>query len=134
MASLFTAKWFVCCSLVALISCSHKGQDDRSAALPPFPNIMEAAWAGIRADIDKLEVGHARLDEWKKSTPEFNAISSLPALKENTQNLGISDDEQRELHDAFAKSSSVFHFGYECNYHALVFFDAAKRAWKVIKW
>jgi len=38
------------------------------------------------------------------------------------------------LRDAFNKSSKVVHYGFDCNYHALVFFDEAKRAWKVIKY
>lgn len=95
---------------------------------------MEAAWAGIRAGIDKLEDDHAHLDEWKKSTSQFRAVSSLTALTEETRNLSISDVERKELAEDFAKSSSVFHFGYECDYHALVFFDNARKAWKVIKY
>lgn len=95
---------------------------------------MDAIWGSVRGKIDSLEAEHAALNEWKKSALSCHAISSIARLREETRDLGLAETEREELSKAFSKSSSVFHFGYDFNYQALVFFDAASKAWMVIKW
>lgn len=126
-------KWCVCVLAVDLMSCAHEKPTQ------PISNPMEAAWAGVRSAINKLDEDHASEDEWRKANvpppePGPEVVRSIAALSELTKDLGLTDAERLELPAAYNKSSQVVHFGFECNYHALVFFDDAKRAWKVIKW
>jgi hypothetical protein len=55
-------------------------------------------------------------------------------LHEQTKGLRVTEAEKEELPAAFKKSSRVIEFGFEGDYHALVFFDEAGKSWKVIKW
>lgn len=96
---------------------------------------MESIWSGIGDDINKLEEEHADENRWreKSNAPESKQINSVSELIERTKGLSISP-RQKVLSDAFNKSSRVVHFGFDCDFHALVFFDDARRSWKVIKW
>jgi hypothetical protein len=51
-----------------------------------------------------------------------------------TKELNLTPGDRAGLPDDFSNSSRVVHFGFDCDFHALVFFDDSKRAWKVIKW
>ncbi|OYW31616.1 MAG: hypothetical protein B7Z47_00530 [Chthoniobacter sp. 12-60-6] len=103
--------------------------------IQPVSNPMDAAWSEIRDGIGKLENEHAHEDDWRKaSEPHPEVVSSISDLNEQTKSLEISVSEREGLPAAFNKSSRVIHFGFECNYHALVFFDEAGKSWKVIKW
>ena len=124
-------KWCLCVLSVVLLACSqHK-------PVQPVYNPMEAAWSGIRENINKLESEHVFEDEWRKAAelhPEPKAVQSITELKKQTEGMEFTSLERDQLTKDFNISSRVIHFGFECNYHALVFFDDAKRAWKVIKW
>jgi hypothetical protein len=96
---------------------------------------MDAGWSRIRDRIDKLGDEHAHEADWRKaSEPQSEVVSSISDLHEQTKDLEITAAEREVLPAAFNKSSRVVNFGFECNYHALVFFDQAGKCWKVIKW
>jgi hypothetical protein len=96
---------------------------------------MDAAWSKIRDGIAKLEDEHAHENDWRKaSEPQPELVSSISALQVHTKDLEIAASERVGLPAAFNKSSRVIQFGFECNYHALVFFDESGKSWKVIKW
>ena len=101
----------------------------------PVSNPMDAAWSQIRGGISELEIRHANEQDWRKaSEPGPQVISSISALRDQIKGLNITDSEREALSTAFRQSSRVVHFGFECNYHALVFFNEAGKCWKVIKW
>ncbi len=116
--------------LVALVSCAHNKPIDNS--FNPMPRI----WAGIGDGIHKLEEEHAHEGAWTTAATggEPIPIHSLVELMEETKALSMPPEERSGLRDAFSKSSKVVHYGFDCDYHALVFFDDARQAWKVIKW
>lgn len=104
-------------------------------AVQPVFNPMDTAWSGIRDGINKLEDQHANEDGWRKaSEPPPEVISSISDLHERTKHLEITVTEREGLPAAFNRSSRVIHFGFEGNFHALVFFDESGKSWKVIKW
>jgi len=127
------SSWSWCLGVltVILMSCAQ------DKPIQPIFNPMEGAWAGIRDGINKLDKDHASEDEWRKASephPGPDVVVTIAVLNELTKNLGLTEAERSELTAAFNKSSRVVHFGFECDYHALVFFDDAERAWKVIKY
>lgn len=122
-----------------LVACFFVGCQSHEPVVTNEANLMLGIWAGVMDGINKLEDAHASEDEWRKASvpppePKPEVVRSITALNELTKDLGLTDAQRLELPAAYNKSSRVIHFGFECNYHALVFFDDAKRAWKVIKW
>lgn len=123
-------KWCLCGLLFVQVACTQP-----QALQQPVANPMDAAWSRIRDGINKLGDQHANENDWRKaSEPEPKVIRSMADLHEQTMELEITASEREELPAAFNKSSRVIQFGFECNYHALVFFDEARSSWKVIKW
>ncbi len=122
-------KWHLCGLLFMQVACTqHK-------AVQPVFNPMDAAWSRIREGISKLENEHAPEIEWRKaSEPQSSVVASVSDLQDQTKSLEITDSERELLRAAFKRSSRVIHFGFEGNFHALVFFDAAGKSWKVTKW
>ncbi len=94
---------------------------------------MPALWSGIKADIDKLEARQAPKSEWDKSAAEKLRITSIVKLLE-VMPQSLAKSEADEISDQFHTSALTVHYGYDCDYHALVFFDAGMKAQKVIKW
>lgn len=96
---------------------------------------MVAAWSQIRDGIIELENRHANEEDWRKaSESEPLVVSSISALHDQIKGLDLTNSEREALSAAFRQSSRVIHFGFECDYHAMVFFDDSGKAWKVIKW
>lgn len=122
-------KWYFCGLLFMQMNCAqHK-------AVQLVANPMDAAWSKIRHGIDKLEEEHASEKEWRKaSEPQPKVLGSAADLYDQTKGLKIASSENDDLSAAYYRSSRVIHFGFTCDYHALVFFDEAGKSWKVIKW
>lgn len=112
------------------------GCANREAAVSNDNNPMPRIWAGIGAGITELENAHAPEDAWAKEATgaDPRPIRSLAELMEETKELNLTPRDRAGLPDDFSNSSRVVHFGFDCDFHALVFFDDSKRAWKVIKW
>ena len=94
---------------------------------------MPAIWSGIRTDIDKLEARHAPKTDWDKSAPENFRITSIAKLLEVVPQP-LSKSEAEDISDQFRTSALTLHYGFDCNFHALVFFDGEMKSRKVIKW
>ena len=106
---LILALWHV------LVGCAAPTQKD--------PNPMEALWAQIRTQIEDLETRGAPVDEWQEAAETSNPILTKEELR---QHCG-SHLQQSDIF-AFGEAGRVFHFGLECNYHAVVFFEKQGRA------
>jgi len=94
---------------------------------------MPGIWSSIRADIVRLEAKHAPKHEWNEATSESSKITSIQSLLE-TVPPDIAENDGSAIADLFSKSSEVVHYGFEGDYHAVVFFDVSKRPIKVLKW
>lgn len=94
---------------------------------------MPAIWSGIRADIDKLEATHAPKTDWDKSAAEKIRITSIAKLPEVIP-PPLSESEADEMSNQFRASALTVQYGFDCDFHALVFFDTEMKTRKVIKW
>ena len=116
--------------IVCIAGCSHRVNYDPS---PVPPDGMEdEIFASIRNQINSLE--QSPKSEWKSATGHAEEILSLEALRELTKDVGFEDHERMQLTEDFAKADSVTHFGFDCNYHALVLFDVSEMPFRVAKW
>ena len=105
------------------------GPYQQSTAINPMP----AIWTGINARIAQLEETRAPKLEWDKSASESCQIRSLHHLREvMPSSFGKPDDG--EPPSLFKDSTMVVHYGFDCDFHAVVFFDAKMKPSKVIKW
>lgn len=103
---------------------------------PPTINLIDEIWASIRAEIDRLEQEHATSAEWQKAKAleDSARVKSLENLHSIIKGLELDASEKKQLDELFTNSSKTMHFGFECQYHALVFFDSNDRSKYVVKW
>ena len=95
---------------------------------------MPDAWAAIHSKIDRLENSHATPAEWTKAADGSEKITRISQLHTTLTTLLLDASEQRQLDKLFRTSARTIHFGFECNYHALVFFDSNDRPVRILKW
>lgn len=100
----------------------------------PVPNPMDSIWAGIRDEICHLEETHATLDEWRQRAAEEQVLQSADELLSTLRETSLTDVDLAEALRKRSSAAKVIHFGFDCDYHALVFFDKGNRAESVIKW
>ena len=100
---------------------------------PHFQNPMPAIWASIQAQIDELKKGEAAQRQWRKLADNASRISTLEDLHKAIAATGVSADplererQQKHLENLFHASHRTIHFGFECDHHAIVFFDSVGR-------
>ena len=93
-------------------------------------NPMPAVWASIEARRDTLKKTSATQAQWTKASDGVYPISTVDQLHAAIAATGVPADaaerqrQQNHLERLFRTSHSTIHFGFECNYHAIVFFDA----------
>lgn len=108
------------------------GLNSCAAKLPDMVvgNPMQAAWGVIAEEINELERTHAAVAEWRRGSESAVLVNS----EEELLALVPSGLSNKLVRLEFARSAKVIHFGFECDYHALVFFDGGGRAREVFKW
>lgn len=92
-------------------------------------NPMPAIWRGVCEGIDDREKRHASYEEWRSDAESHERLESYQALMSALP----AGYPAAGLAKSFASSSKVIKFGFEGNFHAIVFFDSNGRSWKVIK-
>lgn len=106
-----------------------------SSSVAEVPNPMPDIWAAVRNEIDMLERTGAPLLKWKEACGSSEQISTVLRLHEITKPVRLESEQERtELDQLFSSNPDTYHFGFEGNFHALVFFDASHRPIKVVKW
>jgi hypothetical protein len=96
---------------------------------------MPDSWAGVRNEIDTLERTGAPLSKWKAASGSTERVSTILRLHEITKPLKLGSElEKSELDRLFSIAPDSYHFGFEGNFHALVFFDPSHQPIKVVKW
>tara|TARA_R110002049_G_scaffold160606_1_gene325581 strand:- start:551 stop:937 length:387 start_codon:yes stop_codon:yes gene_type:complete len=122
--------YFIFLSLLgAGVSCETK----ESPEIPP-PNPMEFVWESIRGEINHLEASHATLKDWRQAAGEEQQLNTADETRAFLEGTGLSSNDIDHATSSFSTAAKVIHFGFDCNYHALVFFDQADRASFVINW
>lgn len=105
-----------------------------SVPVTPMPNPMEHIWAGIGSKIVHLEESHATVDEWTKAAGEVTRIRNAEELRGSLRYTELSSEEMDRALAEFSSATRTIHFGFDCNYHALVFFGKNNRSSYVIRW
>jgi hypothetical protein len=124
-------KWlFVMAALMGCAGCSKP-------PVQPFPAPYEfltgeALFQPIRDRIDSLE--NASESEWESAAASSEEVASLDELASLTRNVGFAPGERMGLVADFHRAARVTHFGFEANYHALVFFQASGKPFRIEKW
>jgi hypothetical protein len=104
-------------------------------SVPQAFNPMPDLWAGVRNEIDALERTGAPLSKWKAASGSAERVSTIVRLHEIIRPLKPgSEREKNELDQLFSSAPDTYHFGFEGNFHSLVFFDASQKPIKVVKW
>ncbi len=114
---------------IALVSC-----DSTKDAPPPPPNPMESIWADIRSKVVGLDESHASRAEWQKASCEQYPLQSADEVRNVLKETSLTQNEVDEAAEAFKTASQTIHFGYDCDYHALVFFDRNGNSSSAILW
>lgn len=116
--------------LIGLIGCLLLSDACTQAPPPPAnPNPMAELWRGITARIDAMERAHAGEATWRENSNSAKVIRTAAELAAACP----EEYRGREWHSAFARSTKVIRFGFDCDFRSIVFFDATGRSWRVIK-
>lgn len=104
-----------------------------SATQAPIP--VPDLWGSVRNEIDSLERTGAPLSKWKETSETSERVSTIARLHEIIKPLKPgSEQEISELERLLSSTPDTYHFGFEGNFHSLVFFDASHQPTKVVKW
>lgn len=95
---------------------------------------MPETWVSIARNIKSLETKRATEGKWIEASDSSDTVHTVSEMLVLVTTLNLTPAERKEIQEAFEDSVAVRHFGFECNFHALVFFDQAGTGWKVMKW
>ncbi len=95
---------------------------------------MPEIWKSIADGITNLETESAAESEWIEASESSEPVTTVSQALFLANRLDMPRTQRKEISDAFGTSATVRHFGFECDFHALAFFDRHGKAWKVIKW
>jgi len=115
--------------LIAMVSCGST-----KVVVPSQPNPMESIWADILSNIVRLDAMHASMADWQKSSTEEHPLRSSDEVRTVLKSTRLTLDEVDQAVRAFKAASRSVHFGFDCDYHALVFFDKKDRSSSAILW
>ena len=101
--------------------------------IAPVCNPMPSIWAGIVDKIADLESRQATIQEWDQAAESAHVIKDGQELIQFVNLRGFSSSERFLSTENFRKASVVKHYGFGCNFSALVFFGNNKRPICVIK-
>ncbi|HYF36231.1 MAG TPA: hypothetical protein VD994_13135 [Prosthecobacter sp.] len=96
-------------------------------------NPMPQIWAGIVEGILTLERRRAPRPEWRAAAEFEEVVRSRKDLEKVVDGLALDDLTEVEAVALYQRSRLVAHYGFEGNFHALVFFDGRGRALKVLR-
>jgi hypothetical protein len=94
-------------------------------------NPMPAIWAEIAAEINTLKKINATQAQWAKAAASAKRITTPTQFHTAIACLGSPpDDAERQRRDEhleqlFRTSHRTFHYSWECDFSAIVFFDAS---------
>ena len=129
MLHCFTECLIILAVLIALVSC-----ESTKVVVPSQPNLMKSIWADIRSNMARLNEAHASMADWQKSSTEEHPLRSSYEIRKVLKSTHLTLDEVDQAVKAFKAASRSVHFGFDCDYHALVFFDEKNRSSSAIFW
>ena len=94
---------------------------------------MPKIWASLEDRISLLKKVSATQAQWTKAAEDASPVSTITELRVAILATGVPADavesqrQQEHLERLFYTSHHVIHFGFECDFHAIVFFDSRGR-------
>lgn len=86
------------------------------------PNPMPAIWRNVSSQIARLERSSATKSEWASSASSSDAVTSHENLTLILGRSRLVEADQMETNKLFKSVDEVMHFGFDDDFHALVFF------------
>lgn len=123
-------KFFLSLLVLPLLSCSSS----QEGAQIPVVNPMPAIWDSTRNEIVRLKEAKATASQWKEKAESSEKVVSKKALAQLTHDVDLTDAERASLLKQHQNSAQTVHYGFEGNFHALVFFNSQGSAQNTLLW
>jgi len=98
------------------------------------PNPMPVIWEAVRNDLIQLEKIGAPPAQWAQKAEQSEVIRNQRQLAVVTEHLNLSGAEKAALLRHYQGAAETIHYGFEGNYHALVFFTDKSFPDHVLRW
>lgn len=115
--------------VIGLVGCAQSSPDNNTEKINSG---AEEMFATSRSQIDSLE--NSSKADWIKSSGSHEEIESLAELKQLIHSVSFTEAERSQLAVDFHQAHSTTHFGFDCDYHALVLFDSSGTPIRIEKW
>ncbi len=115
-------------TILCIVSC----EDARTSS--GHVNPMLGIWNQIASTIDNLEASKATPDKWAANAEHSEEVHTEQQMSLLIARMAMPADERAALVRIYKSSDKVVHYGFEGDFHALVFFDDQSKAQRVVKW
>ncbi len=114
-----------------IVACgSQPTREPFSVMANPMPNI----WASVVDEILRLEKTKSTKSEWSAVAESEELVEAREQLEGILNESKLSEQERMLALQMFQSGPLITHFGFDADYHALVFFDATQRSTRVFAW
>lgn len=104
---------------VVMMSCGPRlSEAHQEKPINPMPEI----WQSTTEDISTLEQSRASRKEWDRKAESRQTVHNTTELSATLARSGLSSRDRTEAARRFQDAEAVVHYGFEGNFHALVFF------------
>lgn len=124
------------CALAMLAACGSQSTREPSP-IEPFSltdNPMPKIWAGVVDEIRSLEKTKSVKSKWSAAAESEELVKTREQLEGILNRSRLSEQERALARQMFKSGQLIAHFGFEADYHALVFFDATQKPTRVFAW
>ena len=114
--------------LVGFGSCNHQAKHINDPRVSLYSGLDDKDQV-----LELLEKNESKLNEWKDKAPYSERLNDKKTVAHLLRNVETYENDFLTVHKYLSKGS-VWHFGFDRNFHALVVFDIDDNVIKVIKW
>ena len=95
---------------------------------------MTGLWASVGDEIRSLEDTKSIKAKWSAAAESEEPVKTREQLDGILNRSRLSEQERTQARQMFKAGQLIAHFGFDADYHALVFFDATQRPARVFAW
>lgn len=95
---------------------------------------MLSMWSKVGDQIELLESKNATQREWKSASESEVLIKSSEQLAELIERSRLEPKVKSDILQGYNPNRLTAHYGFDADYHALVFFDKVQKSTRVFKW
>lgn len=107
---------------------------DKTKRVEIVPNPMATLWNKVGDKVELLGSRNASRSEWKSESESEEPITNQRQLRECIERSRLETHAKTEAFEIFRTSEFVAHYGFDADYHALVFFDKSRHSIRAFKW